>query len=100
LWDVGSGKASKRYHVGDNVGCGAFSPNGKTVAVAGSEITQWDVNTGQPLAASANPIIDVYLLRFSRDSRRLIGRAWEFIGWDTTTGREVRRYPESGRLAA
>ncbi len=96
LWDVTTGKVLGRYGSGFGVTAAAFTPNGKTLAVAADEgtIHLWHRATGQRLAISANPVSSVVQLRFVGDNQ-LLGGADDLIIWNATTGREVRRLPNA-----
>jgi WD40 repeat protein len=78
----------------------AFTPDGKGLALAfGPYISQWDVATGEPTAASAGagdrPV------GFSPDGKNLWFQRYRHMALvDWQSGRELRRVPHGGRSAS
>jgi WD40 repeat protein len=72
----------------------AFSPDSKLVlgATLYGEMSQWDVITGTALAASAEPIGGIEVIRFTDDGNRLLTYNYGYRVHEWTTGRLVRRY--------
>jgi RNA polymerase sigma factor (sigma-70 family) len=73
----------------------AFTADGRTVLVGGrnGEISQWNLETGRLLDASASPFPGVKQLRFL-DDRRLLLRAQTFEVWDWRAGKVVERFAD------
>jgi RNA polymerase sigma factor (sigma-70 family) len=95
FWDMASGKEVRRFLVQDLYVGFAFSPDSKVLAVScgGGTIRLSDAATGQVLPASADPSLDmIFQLRFSGDSKRLIGHGDKYIAWEPGSGREIRRF--------
>jgi WD40 repeat protein len=95
LWDVATGKESRRCrNIGDAHHL-AFAPDGKTVAgAAHCEIAQCDVPSGRRLPASADAGGMPRELRFTSDGKRIVGQCDVFRVWDRATGRELQRLPK------
>ena len=105
LWDVTAGKQLAELPGMRNNAAVAFSPDGKTVAVASMmSVVLWDTATVKQihslggLGRSSNTAIR--LLRFSPDSKTLVGAGGETVirVWDVATGKE--REPEVGHRGA
>ncbi|HEX4613946.1 MAG TPA: WD40 repeat domain-containing protein [Urbifossiella sp.] len=67
-------------------------PDGKTVAfgTASGPIGVFDVATGRPTPASADPPRPVQRLRFTPDGKTLYGWAADWYAWDVATGKQTR----------
>jgi WD40 repeat protein len=106
LWDVESGKESRKLNVPTPLGPGggrflpfravAFSPDSKLLAVGGmnSAIRVLDVDSGKEVNAAGNqsPIAQV---RYARDGKTVLAMDAErtLIAWDAVGGKERRRVP-------
>jgi RNA polymerase sigma factor (sigma-70 family) len=102
LIDPATGKDVRRFRAGQS-GCAlALTPDGKALAVGTGEgtLSQWELATGKPLGASADPLINLYHLRFARDGKALVAAADTFTVRDWKTGREMAqvRVPHEGSL--
>jgi RNA polymerase sigma factor (sigma-70 family) len=73
----------------------AFTADGRTLLVGGwnGDISQWDMETGRLLDASASPFPGISHLRFL-DEQRLLMRAQTFEVWDWQAGKVLRRFAE------
>ena len=70
----------------------AFTPNGRTLATSTGilgTIGQWDVATGKPLPASAEPPGGLRVLRFAAGGKHLIAKADRHLLCDWQTGRLI-----------
>jgi WD40 repeat protein len=102
LSDATTGQELRRFQRilgtsgGGGVSCAAFTADGKTLVggIDSGTLALWDVSTGRLLPQSANPAGGVDTIRFSNDSRHVIGQASRAMAWDAATGREVGRYAE------
>src|SRR5262249_38381867 len=47
LWDAASGREGRRLECSGAVGCLAYAPDGKTLAIGGDAIRLWDVGAGR-----------------------------------------------------
>jgi RNA polymerase sigma factor (sigma-70 family) len=92
LFDVATGKEVRRFQSSPGVMQVAFSPDGKRLAAARSSdtVSIWDVETGKPTAASADPEISPMELRFV-DRDRLLIRTDGFAVFDWRTGKVLER---------
>ncbi|MBW3624818.1 MAG: WD40 repeat domain-containing protein [Armatimonadetes bacterium] len=68
----------------------AFSPDGRTMAVAGTEIQLYDAITGDLLSVWPKGEGNYYLLRFGEDGQTLISETHE---WRVSDGKLLRRFP-------
>ncbi len=96
LINVEKGKVVRRFPSDAYFGAISFSSDGKRLAASSGigTIRMWETATGRVLPGSADPFLDAaYDLRFSRDGRRLLGRAGIHFAWETSSGRELRRFP-------
>lgn len=97
----------------NDVQCGKFSPDGKTVAIANYfSLTLYETETGKQKFFFSGHAIDVNApsghvgavsdLSFSADSRRLVTVGWDRSVklWDLTTGSETKTYPEADPINA
>jgi WD40 repeat protein len=96
LFETATGKEVRRFHGIPSVLRTIFSSDGRTLAAANNSgtISLYDVDSGQRLPISADPIILFYGLRYTDVGRLLLGVANPAIVWDPATGREVHRYPD------
>jgi WD40 repeat protein len=109
---------------GREVCCAAFSPDGRTLAVAlrgpsprkASAVVLWDVNTGKELGRLEGHATPVASLGFARDGRRLFSASEDEQGsrtareaeprpgavcvWEMPAGKLRRRFRHPGRRAA
>jgi WD40 repeat protein len=96
LWDLVTlkEKSTLKGRTGD-VGCLAFSPDGRLLA-SGSRLNLWDAATGNQEAA-LEPRNPVQSLGFSRDAKRLVSAGGDMSGkfyvavWDPETHRSVAK---------
>jgi RNA polymerase sigma factor (sigma-70 family) len=103
LHDTATGVVTAEFQKDGREGLFAiFSPNGRilvtlTVPITGSatDINLWDVPTGTLLRRITGPdVVSTLQVSFSPDGAYLAtsGRYPDVILWETTTGREVRRF--------
>jgi RNA polymerase sigma factor (sigma-70 family) len=95
LFDVASGKEVRRFRSWPGAFALAFSADGKQLAAARSIGTAsvWDVETGKPTAASADPGAFVLELRFAGPGRLLVVSD-DAVLYDWQTGKVVERSAE------
>jgi WD40 repeat protein len=95
LFEMATGKEVRRFRSWPSVMAVAFSPDGKRLAAARSvgTVSIWDVETGKPTAASADPDAWVRELRFL-DRDRLRVSANQAIVFDWRTGKLLERSVE------
>jgi RNA polymerase sigma factor (sigma-70 family) len=95
LWDLAAGKQLAELPGMRTHAAVAFSPDGKTVAASSMmSVVLWDTTTAKQLhtigglGRSSNTTI--HLLRFSPDSKTLVGAGGETVirVWDVATGKE------------
>jgi RNA polymerase sigma factor (sigma-70 family) len=93
LLDPATGKELRRFRTYPSSIRLAFAPDGKAVAIAVGDgiISQWDLATGRPLAASAEPIIGYGRPEFDADGKLLWAVTDTPVALDWRAGREVRR---------
>src|SRR5207244_5423159 len=72
-----------------------FTADGRTLLVGarGGDISQWDVESGRLLDASASPFPGIHRLRFF-DEQRLLTLGQNFELWDWRKGTVLKQYPE------
>jgi WD40 repeat protein len=100
LWDVATQRERYQFRNKMPMGAlfiGAFSPDGKTLATAGTygAIQIWDVTTGQELRTLSSPEIKekhrsgIYALLFTPDGNTLIAtdNSGKIFLWDVASGR-------------
>ncbi|MBL8164112.1 MAG: hypothetical protein JNJ61_19140, partial [Anaerolineae bacterium] len=95
LWDLSSGEHLRTFNAATtHVYNLAFSPDGRTIAGAASEVMLWDVATGQEIRRFVGLESEISALRFSPDGRGLLActSEGEIVLWDVLTGQEQRRY--------
>jgi WD40 repeat protein len=95
LAQVGTGNEVAAFHASRApVEAVRFSPDGKTLAAAGSgTIWRWDLATGRQQSPIASPHDHFCALAFSPDSKTLAGgsRAHAIRMWDLTKGKPLHR---------
>jgi RNA polymerase sigma factor (sigma-70 family) len=94
LVEVPSGKEIRRLPAGNALSL-AFSKDGRTLLVGawGGDVSQWNVETGRLLEASASPFPQVNGVRFLDDRRVLISaRTFQVMDW--RAGTVLDRLPE------
>jgi WD40 repeat protein len=119
LWDRETGKEIRRFgtraavaapaaagfvvvgkgwgSVGPGVFCVALAPDGKTLAISGSDsvLQLYEVATGKELLKIKGPATGVGAILFAPDGKMLAGRSLnqqEAIHlWETATGKEIRQ---------
>lgn len=102
LWDLASGKPLRELSEGSDLGRVSFSPDGKTLAIAGNNSRLWDVATGKEMArlggkAWARQVV------FSPNGKSLaFDQGDRVVLWDVAAGKErasmavpPRRFPSS-----
>jgi RNA polymerase sigma factor (sigma-70 family) len=92
--EVPSGKELRRLPVYGATSL-AFAADGRTLLAGGwnGDVSQWDVETGRRLDASASPFPEVKRLSFL-DERRLLVEAQTFEVWDWRAGKVLQRFPD------
>jgi WD40 repeat protein len=93
LYDATTAKEVRRFESRDPPSALAFSRDGKTILVGSSgELSQWDVEAGTLLPASADPLGGVAVVGFAdRDKHLLAITKGGYVTLDWRTGREVER---------
>ena len=89
-------KGGKRVHkmpTGDSYHVVAFSADGKRLVAGHGAISQWDVETGKPIGASAGPLPGVQVVRFTEGGKHLVVVTDRYEVMDWKSGRAVYRYP-------
>jgi WD40 repeat protein len=92
LWDVAKGKELACLTRSSDAL--AFSPDGKTVAVAtANAVRLYDVASGKELRRGAGPDRPARLIGLSSDGRTLVtaDNSSSIVVWDTATGKQRRR---------
>ncbi|QWB27654.1 MULTISPECIES: helix-turn-helix domain-containing protein [Streptomyces] len=93
IWDLPGGRLRQTFTGHDTDQVAAFSPDGRTLAVAmaresGTEIGMWDPVTGRKLGTLAIPDGAVGGLAFSADGRTVAATSPAAVRvWDVATGR-------------
>jgi WD40 repeat protein len=89
LWDVNDRKGVATFKVREYAHALSFSPDGKTLVVAGDrEVKLWDVAARRELA-SFKRIVGVWATAFSRDLKTLASPNYQEIDlWDVAEGKE------------
>jgi WD40 repeat protein len=96
VWDAVAGKEIQRIE--GLAGNGALSPDGKTLAIRGSNssVVFWDTVTGKRLHECEGPWRSPCPSQFAflPDGRTLAGSFWndEIYLWDSATGRVIRHF--------
>lgn len=100
LWDVGGGGVEKgrTIETPSEIRHLAFSPQGRTLATStpSGTVLLWDVDTGKRLPVSADPVEPIRHLRFTADSKQLVGSSPRWHARDVGTGRLVRQFADEG----
>ncbi len=89
LWDAQTGAFLRKLTGHPSaVNAVAFSPDGKTLASAGSTLQLWDVATGELRHADDTDLGSIAHLVFSPDGKTLASSGWDFTVrfWDARTG--------------
>jgi WD40 repeat protein len=99
LWDVDSGKEAGRLAIsGRQVVEAAFSPDGKSLAVAEfpRRISFWDLASGKEVAAVEAPYMTGGPFRFSPDGKLLVARTAKegFAVWDVARRKRLGLVPD------
>ena len=97
LWDVDTGDElmSPLTMHSDDVNSVAFSPDGKTIAGGGfSEVSLWDVKTGELLQSLIGHSGWIYHVAFSPDGQFLASASedWTIGIWDVTTNELLQSF--------
>ncbi len=94
FWDPATGKELRRFALGTkNAVVFAFSPNGKTMAVAGPAIRLFDVASGKEISKLVAHQNAIYSAIIAMDGRTVVTATVDqgIILWDPATGRERAR---------
>jgi RNA polymerase sigma factor (sigma-70 family) len=96
LFEVATGKEVRRFPSSPSVMHVAFSPDGRRLAAArtAGTVSIWDVETGKPTAASADPHRTVTELRFL-DRDRLMANTVGVVLYNWRTGKVLERSTEA-----
>jgi eukaryotic-like serine/threonine-protein kinase len=91
LWDVGTGRKVGVLPVIPVLDA-AFSPDGRSIAIASDQLMIWDVATSRQVRAFPGHTKIVYGVAFSPDGRSLASASADNTMklWDVATGNEVR----------
>jgi WD40 repeat protein len=92
VWELSSTKKVYRMNLDDGIFAVAFSPSGKWVASAGSNIRVWDPQSGEELIVIPTQSINYgdSSLAFSLDEKWLAAGSGTMIKiWELSTGREI-----------
>ena len=81
LWDAASGTRRHVLHPPDAGSLVAFTPDGRTLAVAGTIVTLWDVASGEPRGRFGRFRVELNAIDISPDGRTLVA-----AGFDSTVG--------------
>jgi WD40 repeat protein len=98
LWDVGTGRMRPTLrNCIERMSFVAFSPDGKTLATGGEEVSLWDVTDGSKRVSPKGHTKDITSLAFSSDGRLLAtGSKDKTVRlWDVTTGRERNTFTQT-----
>jgi uncharacterized caspase-like protein len=90
LWDLTNGEMTGKLDVRvNNIGTGAFSPNGRVLATGPGVIHLWDASTGKPLGAL--PSEEARSVTFSNDGMHIVAAGFSSIStWDVASRTLVR----------
>jgi RNA polymerase sigma factor (sigma-70 family) len=108
-WDVATGKELHRFRFEGSIHTCALAADGKTVALGASPqdpdavaISLCDVTTGRVLQECRGHTNQVRSLVFSGDGRLVVSGSHDKTVrfWDTSTGKEVRRFDEPDMVMA
>jgi RNA polymerase sigma factor (sigma-70 family) len=99
LWDARANREARRLAHADEVSRAAFSPDGKTLAVAAgalekpAEIVLWEVESGKKAATLSGHTAQVFCLAFAPDGRTLASGGYDrtLRLWDVAAAKE--RHP-------
>jgi WD40 repeat protein len=103
-WDAKTGQPLDRpplFHAGDPPYVVAFSPDGKTLLVAGERndgwgARLWDAASGKPLSEKLDTLGSVLVARFHPDGKTFCtGTQSSFQLWETATGRLLDKTMET-----
>src|SRR5205085_1673029 len=93
LWDVATGKERSRFAVPGNLFAVALSPDGATLASAGStgksgQLKLWDLATGKERATFRGHTSSVSSVAFSPDGRTLVSGSYDHTVkvWEVSSG--------------
>lgn len=94
LWDIETGQSIQSF---TQFSAGAFSPDGKTMLVAGADGTAflWDVQTRQTVRTFAGHTASIRSVDFSPDGKYLLtaSRDTTALLWDVQSGKPLQIYP-------
>jgi RNA polymerase sigma factor (sigma-70 family) len=83
-----------RFRPGDRVNGAAFSPDGKTLALASDWVLGlWDVATGREVRRLADHTASFESVAFAPDGKTVAAACYAGVRlWEVSTGRELRQY--------
>src|SRR5262249_46249507 len=94
LFDAATGKELRRFRSWPSVRQVVFAPDGKSLLAGRTlgTVSVWDVETGKPRPAAADPDNGAFALRFTRDGLLVV--ASDVAVHDWRTGKVVRRHAD------